>query len=37
MVECCLPVGEPNVLRYSGIVPEEWTCFAFGLRLTRVE
>jgi phenylalanyl-tRNA synthetase alpha chain len=33
-----LPCGlvQPNVLRYSGIDPEEWNGFAFGLGLTRL-
>ena len=26
----------PNVLRMSGIDPEEWSGFAFGLGLTRL-
>ena len=33
-----LPCGlvHPNVLRMSGIDPEEWNGFAFGLGLTRL-
>jgi phenylalanyl-tRNA synthetase alpha chain len=33
-----LPCGlvNPNVLRMSGIDPEEWNGFAFGLGLTRL-
>ena len=33
-----MPCGlvHPNVLRYGGLDPEEWTGFAFGLGLTRM-